>query len=273
MIYYSNCKINIGLNVIDRYSNGYHSLSTIFFPVNELRDAIEIFEISGSEVEFASNGIAIDCLSDANICIKAYNLIKEFHNIPSVSIILYKSVPIGAGLGGGSANGITVMRALNDMFELSISDDTMLSLAKRLGSDTSFFVINKPCYANCLGDNLSIIDLSLKGYYLSLIKPNYSVSTSDAYKGIITKTPLFDLRDILSLDISQWQSEVVNDFEASIFTILPCLDAIKKKFYDLGAIYSSMSGSGSTIYAISSFPIDLSQFSGDVFCHQEQIRI
>ena len=270
MIYYSNCKINIGLNIVDRYEDGFHALSTIFFPVKGLRDAIEII-ISDSETEFSGSGISVDCPIENNLCMKAYNILKSKFSLPNVKIHLHKSIPMGAGMGGGSANAAIVLMGLNDMFSLCLSKTELIEYSNMLGSDVAFFVENRPMLGEGRGGVLSEIDLSLDDYWLTVVKPDCSVSTPKAYSMIVPRKAKFNLNEISNLDIYKWKDIIVNDFERPIFELYPILSEIKTLFYDNSAIYSAMSGSGSAIYAISKERIDLSLFKRYGFCHQEKL--
>ena len=269
MIYYSNCKINIGLNIVDKYSDGYHAISTIFYPVTGLCDAIEIVKSDTDGFDYSSSGILVDCPIDKNLCSKAYNVVKEQFDISGIKLHLHKNIPTGAGLGGGSANATFVLIALNDIFNLGLDRVSLKSMADRLGSDTSFFVDNVPSIGQGRGGELSVIDLSLKGYWLTIIKSDFGVSTAEAYSMITVSAPKFDLSNIDVRNISSWRDYVVNDFEQPIFDKFPILNEIKNKLYDKGAIYASMSGSGSSIYAISESPIQIADFSEYGFCFQQ----
>lgn len=272
MIYYSNCKINIGLNIVEKYSDGYHGLSTIFFPVKGLCDAIEIVEAENKS-QFSSSGIDINCPDEMNLCMRAYNLLKTHYDIPFVKIHLHKNIPFGAGLGGGSANAACVLMALNSLFELNISKQQLIIFSSQLGSDVAFFIENRPMLGEGRGEILSDVDLSLNGYYLSILKPECSVPTSVAYSMITPKKPSFDLRNIAQKEVGEWRGIVVNDFEQPIFLKYPMLDEIKEALYSKGAEYVAMSGSGSAIFAISKSSIDLSIFESCNFSFSEKIEL
>lgn len=271
MIYFSNCKINIGLNIIDRYSDGYHAINTIFYPVTGLCDAVEIVKTDNEGLIYTSSGIDVDCSAENNLCVRAYNLVKEqfAEKVQGVQIHLHKNIPTGAGLGGGSANATFVIKALDELFSLELDEMSIKSIASMLGSDTSFFVDNIPSIGKGRGGELTPIVLSLEGYWLTIVKSPFGVSTAKAYSMINVSSPKFDLSDINTDDIGLWREYVVNDFEKSIFGVFPILEEIKNKLYDNGAVYASMSGSGSSIYAISTNPISLDSFSQYGFCFQQ----
>lgn len=275
MIVYPNAKINIGLNVVERRPDGYHNLETVFYPVN-IQDALEIKEIEGTVPECGYQlkvlGTVLDGTPDDNLVVKAYKLLKADFDLPPLSISLYKHVPTGAGLGGGSADASFMIKTLNDRFNLGLSDDAMENYCSRLGADCPFFIKNKPVFATGIGNVFHPIELSLKGKYLVLVKPDVFVSTKDAYAKVNVHRPEKSLPELLSQPIETWADSVVNDFEASVFSKYPEIAAIKDKLYDLGAQYASMSGSGSSVFGIFSAPVDNidEQFSG-IFCRQREL--
>ena len=248
MITFPNAKINIGLNILNRREDGYHNIESFFYPIN-LQDALEIIPTSGA-FEFTSSGLAIDCADDDNIVVKAYRLLCADFHLPNVKIHLHKNIPFGAGLGGGSADAAFALSMLNSMFELNISDEKLETYAAQIGADCAFFIKNKPAIAEGIGDVLSLYDLDLKGKFLLLIKPDVSVATASAYRYVNPKMPELSLRESLLKPISEWKNCVANDFELSVFKQYPALAEIKQSLYEIGAVYASMSGSGSSIYGI-----------------------
>jgi 4-diphosphocytidyl-2-C-methyl-D-erythritol kinase len=268
MICFPNAKINIGLNIIEKRADGFHNIESVMYPLKGiLFDALEIIHLTPSlsqkvgetttekrenTVNLITSGIEIPGDKNENLCIKAYNLIKkDYPQIPSIEIYLLKTIPIGAGLGGGSADAAFFIRLLNEKFELGISWGETHHYARQLGSDCSFFVSNNPAFADGKGDQLESIKLDLSSYYVLLIYPNIHINTATAYSGVIPKKPKRSLEhDIQHLPIQQWKKYIHNDFEDSIFLQYPELGKIKEKLYSLGAVYSSLSGSGSTMYGI-----------------------
>ncbi len=251
MICFPNAKINIGLNITEKRSDGFHNIETILYPLNGvLVDALEV--IKSTKLSFQSSGIKIPGNKNDNLCLKAYNLIKQdYPQVPEVNVYLHKAIPIGAGLGGGSADGAFFIKLINEAFELGISWGEMHHYARQLGSDCSFFVTNKPSYASGKGDVLESININLSEYYVALIYPNIHINTTEAYRGIIPKKSVRSLEDdILKLPISSWKKYIHNDFEESIFPKYPVLKSIKEKLYSKGALYASMSGSGSALFGI-----------------------
>ena len=252
MVQFPNCKINIGLNVINKRTDGYHNLETIFYPVG-LSDALEI--IPSEKVSFRATGITISGLSDNadnNLCLKAYQLLKNDFptQVLPVDIILHKAIPIGAGLGGGSADGAFMLQMMNEKFSLQIPVERLQEYALQLGSDCPFFIVNKPCFAEGRGEIFSPILLDLSSYYIVLVNPGIHVSTKEAFAGIEPNKPKKSLREIVVQPISTWKEELVNDFEKSVFSLYPAIEEIKKTVYNSGAVYASMSGSGSTVYGL-----------------------
>lgn len=256
MIAFPNAKINIGLNVTRKREDGYHDLETIFYPLL-IRDAVEIIE--ADELQFSSTGIVIPGNADENICLKAYNLLKRDYDLPPLHIHLHKNIPIGAGLGGGSADAAFLIKLLNDKFNLGLSIADMENYARRIGADCAFFISNKSVYAFGKGDVFEDIDLDLSAYYKVLVMPPVHVSTQDAYAGIKPKLAQTSLKELVSLPIENWKDSVKNDFEDSVFVKYPVISDLKKALYDHGAAYASMSGSGASVYGLFKNPIALGE--------------
>ena len=246
MIVYPNAKINIGLNVLEKRADGYHEISSVFYPVKELVDILEI--IPGEDFSFSSSGIAIP--GNSNICAKAYDLLKADFDIENVQIHLHKQIPIGAGLGGGSADGAFTLKALNELFDLKLSNTELEKYALQLGADCPFFIENTQKYVTGKGEKMNEIDLDLSAYELKFIFPELHISTAEAYGGVILKNPETNLLYLMSKPIENWKGEVKNDFEISAFEKYPELEKMKEKLYADGAIYASMTGSGSVLYGV-----------------------
>lgn len=276
MIIYPNSKINIGLNVVEKRKDGYHNLETVFYPIN-LQDALEIENIEGQAPDCGYQlkvaGTILDGTPDDNLIIKAYKLLKKDFDLPPISIYLYKHIPTGAGLGGGSSDAAYMIKALNGRYKLGLSVEKMEEYAVMLGADCPFFINNKPVFATGIGNVFQPINLSLKGKTLILVKPDIFVSTRDAYSAVTPKAPEKSLTELLSQPIETWKDSVVNDFEASVFPKYPEIAAIKDKLYDLGAVYASMSGSGSSVYGIFDAPVENvdEKFAG-YFCRQRELE-
>lgn len=252
MVQFPNCKINIGLNVVCKRTDGYHNIETVFYPVG-LQDALEI--IRSENLSFDASGITIKGITNTaenNLCLKAYELLKKDFpdKIPPIQIILYKAIPIGAGLGGGSADGAFLLKMMNEKFGLQISTKQLQEYALQLGSDCPFFIENKPCFAAGRGEIFSPISLDLSSYSIILVNPGIHVSTKEAFAGIVPSIPNKKIGEIISQPIETWKKELKNDFEEPVFSLYPAIQEIKETLYNCGALYASMSGSGSTVFGI-----------------------
>lgn len=254
MLSFPNCKINLGLHIVSKRPDGYHNLETLFLPV-PLTDELEI-NISETN-SFSQDGIPIAGNPNDNLCVKAYNLLRESYpeQVGSVTIHLKKNIPFGAGLGGGSADAAFTLKMLNELFSLQLSSDELRAFAARLGADCPFFIDNQPAYATGIGDLLEPFPVNLSGYALLLVKPQDAVSTKEAYSGIVprdkrTDINPVDLKAALCQPVDLWKEVVVNDFEDSVFPAHPAIAAIKQQLYDCGATYAAMSGSGSTVFGL-----------------------
>lgn len=246
MIVYPNAKINIGLNVLEKQADGYHKLSSVFYPVNELCDMLEI--LPAKHFSFSSSGIAIP--GNSNICVKAFELLKADFEIENVTMHLHKQIPIGAGLGGGSADGAFALKALNEIFKIELSIIELEEYALQLGADCPFFIENSPKYITGIGEKMRNINLDLSSYKLKFIYPELHISTAEAYGGIIPSQPKTILLDLINQPIENWKKSVKNDFEVAAFAKYPELAKMKEQLYADGAIYASMTGSGSVIYGV-----------------------
>ncbi len=254
---YPNAKINIGLKVLDKRPDGFHNLETLFYPVKET-DILEIIE--AVELKMFRYGTKYPGSPEEDLCIKAYNILKKDFNIPPVEIHLYKKIPVGAGLGGGSSDAAFTLKSLNKIFALHIPDRELAGYASMLGSDCPFFIYNTPMTGTGRGEILTPYGTEiLKGYEVKLVSPPVFVSTADAYSGIIPRNIRRergeiledrDLRELLTLPVTEWKGRIENDFESTVFAKYPQLGQYKQQLYDMGAVYASMSGSGSTMFGI-----------------------
>ena len=256
MIAFPNCKINLGLNIIAKRLDGYHDLETVFYPL-QLKDAVEI--IQSEKTKLSISGLPVDGNANDNLCIKAYHLLKkDFPGLPQVNIHLHKTIPLGAGLGGGSADGACMLKLINDKFKLEIPGNDFIQYAGQLGSDSPFFILNKPCFATGRGENLEEIYLNLNGYKIVLIYPDIQINTGWAFSNIKPGASTKSIKEIIKQPVSTWKEELKNDFEVPVFSQYPEIKKIKDSLYNAGAVYSSMSGSGSAVYGIfNSKPIPL----------------
>ncbi len=247
MVLFPNAKINIGLNIEKKRPDGYHNIASCFYPVG-WSDTLEI--LPSNELVFETQGIEIPGETNQNLCLKAFNLIKQDFDIPNVTIQLLKTVPIGAGLGGGSSDAAFTIIGLNQLFELGLSKEEQFNYARQLGSDCAFFIENKPMYCFEKGDQFEEVSVSLAGKTVVLINPCIHISTIEAYAGIVAKKPDTELKELLKLPITNWKGVINNDFEIGLIKKHPQIGKIKDDLYALGAVYASMTGSGSTIYGI-----------------------
>ncbi|UCH14644.1 MAG: 4-(cytidine 5'-diphospho)-2-C-methyl-D-erythritol kinase [Bacteroidales bacterium] len=252
MICFPNAKINIGLNITGRRPDGFHIIETILYPI-ELCDVLEFVENENTgdeDYRLNCTGIELKTAPEENICIKAYKLLKKDFDLPGISIHLHKIIPVGAGLGGGSSDAAYMLKNLNKEFRLNISNKKLFDYASRLGSDCPFFINNKPVFAYETGTKFKEIDLTPKGNYIIIVYPGIQISTGHAYSKAFIKKPEKSLQETVQLPLEEWKNVIKNDFENTIFPKYPELKNIKKDLYDMGALYASMSGSGSALYGI-----------------------
>ena len=246
MIVYPNAKINLGLNVLRKRVDGYHDISSVFYSVKGCFDILEV--IKSEDFEFTDSGIKVP--DGENICVKAWKLFRSDFKISNVKIHLHKQIPIGAGLGGGSADASFTLKALNELFKLNLTNVQLEKYALQLGADCPFFIENKPKLVEGTGDKLTNIDLDLSGYEIKFVNPGIHVSTKEAYSNVVSKVPVLELEKIIGLPIKDWKGKLKNDFEDSIFAKHHQLEKIKEDFYDEGSVYASTTGSGSVIFGI-----------------------
>ncbi len=269
MVYYPNCKINIGLRVVSKREDGYHNLETIFYPVYGLHDELEVEPIISDTaqhhttlhnstqhypIQFIQEGLAVDCPAEDNLIIKCYLRMRaKYPQIGDVRIRFKKNIPFGAGLGGGSSDAAHMAIALNEIFALGLTKQQLAEEVRPLGADCPFFVYNTPCYAEGIGDKLSPISLDLSGLRLVMIKPQCGVSTKEAYAGIV-RHPEVEGQIKQALEegkaLTDMHPLLINDFEQTVFPLHPEIAEIKKRLQDAGAVYAAMSGSGSTVFGL-----------------------
>lgn len=284
---FPNCKINLGLQILNKREDGYHNLATVFYPL-PLKDALEVVRrddgktLSGVEgstgviersrendITFSSTGLPIAGDTTNNLCVKAYNLLqKDFPSLPPMLMHLHKAIPMGAGLGGGSADGAFALKLLNEKFQLGLTDEQLIGYALQLGSDCPFFILNKPCYAKGRGEIMEPVELDLSAYKFAIVNPGIHVNTgwafgqlnlsgrsadsstqsSNSQRPDSEQRP--DLKQIIQQPISTWKDQLINDFEEPVCKAHPEIANIKQQLYDAGAVYASMTGSGSTVFGI-----------------------
>ena len=252
MVSFPNCKINIGLRIENKRPDGFHDLETVFFPI-ALNDAIEIIEdtVKSKPITWSQTGLNIPGSLNDNICHKAYRLLKkDFPNLPNVKMHLHKAIPLGAGLGGGSADGAFMLKLINEKFSLHLTTTQLLIYALELGSDCPFFIINKPSYAKGRGEKMEEIEIDLAAYRILLVNPGIHISTAWAFSKINPGIGKDSLKDLVRQPVEEWQNSIFNDFEKPVFEAEPETRDIKEALLSAGAVFASMSGSGSTIFGI-----------------------
>ena len=247
MILFPPAKINLGLKVLKKRSDGYHEIETCMMSV-PMTDVLEI--VPSEKFEFKQTGIKVEGDQESNLCVKAFRLFRQRHTISNVYIHLRKQLPMGAGLGGGSADASYVLRGLNTLFDCGLSNDELRAMASELGSDCPFFIEDTVQIGKGRGTELSNFNLDLKGYYLKLINPGIHVGTKEAYDGIRFSDGTDSIENLLELPVADWKDRLNNDFEHTIFELHPSIGKLKEQLYAEGAVYASMSGSGSTVYGI-----------------------
>ena len=257
MLLLPNCKINLGLNVVSRREDGYHNIETVFYPI-PLRDNLEfsVMADAPSEYNLTIHGMPVTGAAEDNLVVKVYLSLKKDFDLPPLDIFLYKKIPMGAGLGGGSSDAAFMMTGLNEVFDLGMGCNEMERRISAFGADCAFFIRNHPVFAQGIGDQMTPLPLSLKGRYIVLVKPDIFISTQEAYAHVAPRKPHYPLKSSILAPINLWRSTIVNDFELSVFPSHPELKAIKKTLYDMGAIYAAMSGSGSTIFGLFDRPAE-----------------
>lgn len=250
MLCFPNAKINLGLNIVERRSDGYHNIETVFYPV-KLCDALEIVPSrSGKKITFTASGLDVGGDPDKNLAVKAYRSFDKYKKLPNIDMYLHKYIPFGAGLGGGSSDAAFALRMLNDFAGIGYSEKQLEEIASELGADCAFFIRNRPVFASGIGNIFESVEISLKNYRLVLIKPDIFVSTPEAYSMVTPNHPEISLKEIIKQPVKTWKETMINDFEVSVFTKYPEIKEIKEKLYDSGALYASMSGSGSSVFGI-----------------------
>jgi len=249
MINFPNCKINLGMRILQKRSDGFHNVETLLYPVG-IHDILEIIEADDGTFRFQTSGLDISGDRKHNLVIKAYELMKSEFKLPPVHIYLHKVIPMGAGLGGGSSDAAYAIKMINDLFGLQLDDKILEGYARQLGSDCAFFIKNEPALATGKGDELSAVQMSLTDFYLVIVKPEIHISTPDAYSWITPNPKGPSLLNVAKGPITQWKNELHNDFEQMVFKHHPPIAQIKKDLYHEGAVFASLTGSGAAVYGL-----------------------
>ncbi len=266
MLCFPNAKINIGLNIVERRPDHFHNIETVFYPI-PLSDILEIIRSDNklAKVEITTSGLAIPGNHESNLCVKAYHLLDKEFDLPPINIYLHKLIPMGAGLGGGSSDGAFALSLLNRFFDISLPNNELANYASQLGSDCAFFIRNKPSFGVEKGNVLTDIQLDISSKFIVLVKPNIFVGTAQAYSGVKPHKPIQSLLEILKQPITQWKHLVINDFEESILKSHPEIKIVKETLYQQGALYASMTGSGSAVFGIFDNEVQLKPLFKDMF--------
>lgn len=272
MLTFPCAKINLGLNVVRKRADGYHDIETVFYAI-PLADVLEIKPLSHNDVEdiqFLGMPAGEDYKN--NLVYKVYHDMRQEFDLPPMSLYLYKKIPTGAGLGGGSSDAAETMKTINEIFELHLSDNEMERRISHYGADCAFFVRKLPVYATGVGDVFEKTSVSLKGFHLVLVKPAESVNTREAYSNLTPRLPEHDIRETLKGGVETWRELLKNDFEPSVFAAHPRIAAIKQTLYDMGALYASMSGSGSAVFALFDRPVpEATNVFDDCFTFEKEL--
>lgn len=254
MLAIANAKINLGLNITEKRNDVFHNLETVFYPV-KIYDVIEL--IDADETNCIIKGMIVPGNANDNICLKAFKTLQSDFNLPHQQIILLKNIPVGAGLGGGSADAAFLIKLVNTKFKLGLTLAEMEKYARALGADCAFFIQNKPVYAFAKGDEFKETLIDLNNYFMVVIKPPIHVSTAEAYQNVMVKKPLKSINKLMQLPLNEWKENIFNDFETVVFTKYPQIAKIKAELYATGATFALMSGSGSSVFAIFDKPVHL----------------
>ncbi len=257
MLFFPNAKINIGLNIVGKRSDGYHNIETVFYPIglSDILEFVEVPDMPSGHCSLAVTGAVIEGSLDDNLIVKAYRLMHQRFHLPAVQIHLHKVIPMGAGLGGGSSDAAFMIKNLNTRFNLQLSDSELCEYASQLGSDCSFFISNKPVFAWERGNVFRDIDLLTSNFNILVVHPGIHVSTAAAYAGVIPQAPAHPIQEWITRPVTEWKGKIVNDFETTVFLQHPILGTLKNEMYNLGSVYASMSGSGSAIYGLFNGPV------------------
>lgn len=272
MIAFPNAKINLGLHITEKRPDGFHNLETVFFPVG-WSDVLEFVE--ATDVCFTTSGLRISGDPESNLVMKAYRLFQKEFGLPALKIHLHKQVPFGAGLGGGSSDAAFMLLMLDKTFGLNLSEEELRSYAAILGSDCPFFILNKPVFATGRGEIMKPAEVQLNGMFILLVKPPVEVSTAKAFQFVVPQKPQVSLAELICRPVTEWKGQVVNQFESSVFQQYSEIGEISRQLYDMGAVYASMSGSGSCVFGLfNELPMHwTTRFSSDYLTYCQQIQI
>ena len=275
MITFPIAKINLGLNIVSRRTDGYHNLETVFYPI-PITDALEVYPMddlfpSAFDCDLKITNMYIEGDEQSNLVVRAYRMLAEHYRLPRLHVHLYKGIPTQAGMGGGSSDCAAMIRLLNDSFALGMSMDDMMDFAARLGADCPFFIYGRPAYAEGIGEKLHPISFSLSGWHIVIVRPDIPVSTKEAFSLIVPQQPEQCCRDIVMQPVECWRETLKNDFERSVFAAHPEIGHIKDTLYDMGAVYAAMSGSGSSVFGLFRTHTDVADTFKDMFTFSAEL--
>lgn len=261
MLAFPNCKINLGLHILNKREDGFHNLETVFYPLN-IKDALEVIPAHDDKLHFSQTGLTVAGNDEDNICFKAYHFLKkDFPQLPAAHLHLHKTIPMGAGLGGGSADGAFTLQLLNTKFQLQLTQQQLFNYALQLGSDCPFFILNKPCFATGRGEILEPITVDLSAYKIAIVNPGIHVNTGWAFSQLSPAAPAKRIQQIITQPVQTWKDALKNDFEDAVFAAHPLIKSIKETLYNQGAVYAAMSGSGSTVFGFFDEAVSLKPFT------------
>ena len=277
MITFPPAKINLGLNVVERRPDGYHNLETVFYALTSLHDVLEVVPMderfpSASDCDLKVTGLPVEGDEQRNLVVRAYQLLKaERPSLPRVHVHLCKNIPSQAGMGGGSSDGASMLMLLNEGYSLGYSREELMRKAAMLGADCPFFLVGGAAYGEGIGERLTPVDLSLSGWHLAVVRPNTPVSTREAFSLIRPCKPDVNCFDVVRCPVDTWRGALVNDFEASVFTLHPDIRRVKEHLDEIGAVYSAMSGSGSAVFGLFRDNIELEPHFAGMFVRMLQL--
>lgn len=275
MISFPNAKINLGLRITAKRPDGYHDLETVFYPIG-LSDALEVVPSTDKQAyKLLVSGLSAEdqgMTSEKNIVTKAFRLLEKKHALNPVTFYLKKAIPSGAGLGGGSSDAAFALKMLNEFNQLHLTEDHLEEYSAQIGADCAFFIKNNPIFASGIGTDFRPIQCNLSGLYLILVKPDIHVSTAEAYSMVKPAQPETSLMNLIESPVENWKNTIINDFEPSVFNRYPLIGAIKEELYARGAVYASMSGSGSSVFGLFHSPVDLKEHFSNCFYWSEILK-
>ena len=266
MISFPKTKINLGLRVVNRRADGYHNIESLFYPI-DIHDVLEMIPSPDGNFLYSGSGLEVPCNPEDNLVVKAYRVMQRLYQLPEVHIHLHKIIPMGSGTGGGSSDGAYVILMANKLFQLGLKYSEMKDISTQIGSDCPFFIDPRPMIVTGRGELLEPVCFSLAQYNILLVFPGINIDTKKAYQGVSPQKPNESITDIVCQPVENWKDLLINDFELNVFQKFPVLAELKQQLYDAGALYASMTGSGSAIYGIFKEDVDEVKFSKQYYTY------